>query len=304
MEKTTLRVAFTGFWPGFDPADNFIVKALDANWELSSVPDVVFFSCFSMDHRRYPESLKVFFTGENFRPNRIECDHAISFELDEREGKDIRWPLYNLYFDPIFEPIVERRKKFCSMVVSNPKGRHRLDFFRALSNYKKVDSGGRTLNNVGGPVEDKMRFLGDYKFSIAFENAYYPGYTTEKILQAKKAGCVPIYWGNPDIALDFNPESFVNAHSFRSFSQCVEYIEYLDKDETVFARMQGESLLLGNAYTKYSDPERFSDWLNATVRSKGSRNRPYFFSWPLQKLNKARTVLIDLNGRSRFVGDI
>ena len=250
-----------------------------------------------------PNSLKVFFSGENVRPNRVECDHAISFELDEHGGRDLRWPLYNLYSDPRFEPIVERREKFCSMVVSNTASRQRLDFYRALGKYRGVDSGGRALNNVGGPVKDKMEFLRGYRFSIAFENAYYPGYTTEKILEAKKAGCIPIYWGNPEIALDFNTNSFVNAHAFRSFSQCIEYIEYLDRDDAAFKKVQEQPLLRGNEYTKYSDRGRFRGWLNEVVASKGRKIRPYFLSRPVQKLNAVKTRLIDLYGRSHFIYD-
>jgi alpha(1,3/1,4) fucosyltransferase len=30
-----------------------------------------------------------------------------------------------------------------------------------------------------------------------------PGYVTEKLFHAKAAGCVPIYWGAPDVELDF-----------------------------------------------------------------------------------------------------
>lgn len=298
-----LRLAFTGFWSDLKQNDNFITNSLDCKYELSSDPQVVFFSCFDMRHRAFPNSLRVFFSGENVRPNRVECDHAISFELDERGGRDIRWPLYNLYSDPRFEPIVEPREKFCSMVVSNAASRQRIDFFQALSKYRSVDSGGRTLNNVGGPVKDKMEFLRGYRFSIAFENAYYPGYTTEKILEAKKAGCIPIYWGNPEIALDFNTDGFVNAHAFRSFSQCIEYIEYLDRDEGAFRKVQEQPLLRGNGYTKYSDRDRFRDWLNAVVASRSRKLRPYFLSRPVQKLNVAYTRLIDLLGRSHFIYD-
>jgi len=299
-----LRIAFTEFWLGFDPADNFITRMLDRSFELSSEPDVVFFSCFDSRHRKFAKSLKVFFSGENVRPNRTECDHAISFELDERGGRDIRWPLYNLYLDPRFEPVVERREKFCCMVVSNAASRHRIDFFKALSRYRPVDSGGKALNNVGGPVKDKLDFIKGYRFCMAFENAYYPGYTTEKILEAKKAGCIPIYWGNPEIARDFDADSFVNATSFPSFSSCIESIEALDRDEGAFRRMQERPLLPNNQYTKYSDPLRFRGWLNEVVSSKPRRGRSYLFSWPVGKLNAFKSRAVNLYGRSRFRNDL
>jgi hypothetical protein len=300
---TPLRLAFTGFWKGFEPTDNFITKLLDRNFEISTNPQIVFFSCFDLEHRKYPDSLKVFFTGENMRPNSLDCDHSISFELDERGGKNIRWPLYNLYSDPRFEPTVEQREKFCCMVVSNINCKHRLDFYHALAKYRKVDSGGRAFNNVGGPVKNKMDFLKAYKFCIAFENAYYPGYTTEKILEAKKAGCIPIYWGNPEIALDFNIESFVNAHAFRSFSQCIEYIAYLDRDEAAFSRMQMQPLLRDNSYTKYSDPQCLKAWLGEIMASRPKRGRWLSIIRPIQRVNEVKTKIVDWRGRAHFIND-
>ena len=63
------------------------------------------------------------------------------------------------------------KRKFCAFVVSNSNANGiRRDFFETLSEYKKVDSGGRYLNNVGGAVKDKIEFCSQHKFTIAFEN--------------------------------------------------------------------------------------------------------------------------------------
>ena len=77
------------------------------------------------------------------------------------------------------------------MLVSNPNSKERINFFNALSKVKKVDSGGRYLNNIGYVVEDKMALIKDYKFVFAFENSSFPGYTTEKILEPLIANCIP-----------------------------------------------------------------------------------------------------------------
>lgn len=80
-------------------------------------------------------------------------------------------------------------RKFCSFVVSNSQFSDplRKRFFERLCKYKKVDSGGRYLNNIGGPVRDKLAFCRGYKFNIAFENSSVDGYTTEKIMEAYAA---------------------------------------------------------------------------------------------------------------------
>ena len=85
------------------------------------------------------------------------------------------------------------------MLVSNPNAKEGIDFFNALSVVKHVDSGGRHLNKIGYSVDNKMEFIKDYKFVIAFENSSYPGYTTEKILEPLVAGCIPVYWGSPAV---------------------------------------------------------------------------------------------------------
>jgi len=48
-----------------------------------------------------------------------------------------------------------------------------------------------------------------YKFVIAGENAIFPGYVTEKILNALLANTIPIYIGAPDIFEVVNPERII-----------------------------------------------------------------------------------------------
>ena len=65
-----------------------------------------------------------------------------------------------------------------------------------------------------GIVGDKFEVLKNYKFAIIFENAIYNGWITEKIIDALYAGCVPIYWGAPEIT-DFIPEgAFIDFKKF------------------------------------------------------------------------------------------
>ncbi len=59
--------------------------------------------------------------------------------------------------------------------------------------------------------DDKIAYLRQFKFNLCPENSNNKGYVTEKIFEAVKAGCVPIYWGNegypePDI---LNPKAIV-----------------------------------------------------------------------------------------------
>ena len=50
--------------------------------------------------------------------------------------------------------------------------------------------GGKCMNNVGGRVFDKKKFLSKYKFSIAMENSDGDGYLSEKIIDSFLSGTI------------------------------------------------------------------------------------------------------------------
>jgi hypothetical protein len=54
----------------------------------------------------------------------------------------------------------------------------------------------------------------DYMFALCPENSMYPGYYTEKVPESFAAGCIPIAWADQNIAIDFNPGSFINLADF------------------------------------------------------------------------------------------
>ena len=66
-----------------------------------------------------------------------------------------------------------------------------------------------------GEIKIKLPILREYKFSICFENAIFGGYVTEKIIDSIFAGCVPIYFGAPDITRYIPEGCFID---FRDFS--------------------------------------------------------------------------------------
>ena len=99
-----------------------------------------------------------------------------------------------------------------------------------------MDCGGKVRNNIGYLVPDKIAFLMDYKFNIAFENESYPGYTTEKLPESFIGNTVPIYWGNPLIDKEFNAGAFINAHEFRNLDQVVEFVVELDRNDLLYRK--------------------------------------------------------------------
>jgi hypothetical protein len=152
--------------------------------------------------------------------------------------------LYDGYYDLVRPKIIEEsmsNRKLCNFVASNGNCQERNQFVQQLSKYKKVDCGGRWMNNLGYVVEDKRKFQSEYKFSVSFENNAYrpqhPGYTTEKIMEPMTVNSIPIYWGNPKIDLEFNTKSFVNFYDFKSEKDMIDYIIELDKDDSKYLEM-------------------------------------------------------------------
>ena len=240
-----IRINFVDFWPDIDKKDNYFYNILKEYYNViidTKKPEILFFSVFGSEHLYY-SCKKIFFTGENKRPNFSSCDFAFSFDYNNRNNH-FRLPLYSLFIDdhklkesiekikPIEElrEIWTKKNKFCSMVVSNPRATERIEFFKRLSKVKQVDSGGRVLNNVGGRVKDKVQFISEYKFVISFENEIYDGYTTEKMIEPIFKDCIPIYWGNRLVHKDFNPKRFINYHDFKTEEDLFNKLLEIDKN--------------------------------------------------------------------------
>lgn len=241
-------------------------RIMSKHWalQLSDDPEVLFYSNYGDQHMQYT-CLRVFVSAENVRPNFSVCDYAFTFDYPITR-RNYRLPLYrrcreykDLLLERDVDEIIAQKRKFCSFMVSNRKAKERIQFFEKLCEYQQVDSGGRFMNNIGGPIEPgrqiKTSWLQNYKFNIAFENTSFPGYTTEKILEAFVSGTIPIYWGNPLIELDFNPKAFVNCHDFNTFDEVVEHVKEIDQNESLYKAYLRQPILSGGVETEFCQEE-------------------------------------------------
>ena len=265
--KKTIKIYFVDFWNGFIPEDNFFINRLQVYYTviIDSTPDYLFYSLNGSENLKYNNCIKIYFSGENDVPDFNLCDYALAFHHITFEDRYFRLPLYTLYkcFKDVSDSEINLldqssllNRKFCNFIVSNSKGADpiREEFFKKLCKYKKVDSGGRFLNNIGQAVSDKLEFIKDYKFTIAFENSSSSGYTTEKLIEPMVASSIPIYWGNPKVHLDFNKKSFVFVNDFVDMDEAIQEIIYLDTNDEAYLKMLSEP--------HYSlGQNKFQDWL-------------------------------------------
>jgi hypothetical protein len=261
--KIELKINFTDFWGGFDKTNNFFYNLLIEKYNvlLSEKPDILFYSVYSSDHIKY-NCTKVFYTGENQRPDFILCDFAFSYDYSS-SNRNYRLPLYALYGDVTklinrkvnAKEILDQKTKFCCFIVSNDACKIRNDFFINLSKYKPVDSGGRLFNNIGGLVENKLEFIRDYKFVIAFESKSYPGYTSEKVFEPLTQNCVPIYWGDPLVGNDFNTNCFINCHEYPSFQEAINRVIEIDSNDELYLQYISEPAFVNDELNEFVKKE-------------------------------------------------
>lgn len=236
---------------------NYLYRLLHQMYELevSEDPEILLYGPFGQEFLRY-KCLRVYYTGENTRPNLKQCDYAFGFDYSTNP-RHFRFPDYAAYvnLDSLVakvdaQCIAESKSAFCCFIYSNPLPQERIRFFQALSRYKRVDSFGRVLNNMSDAVrgdryatdwqDTKLRWMSRYKFAIVFENESYPGYVTEKLAHAMLSNCIPIYWGSPLIHRDFNARSFINCHAYRSFDDVVDRVIAIDTDDDLYRQILGE----------------------------------------------------------------
>lgn len=278
--KPRVRINFDDFWHPKEvkyitgnPIYLLLSKRFDL--ELSDNPDFLIYSSFGINFLKY-NCVRIFYAGENVRPNFSECDYAFSFDYPITE-RNYRLPLYKIYWED-FEKLNNRRtdvdrildenRKFCNFLYSNVWAPERVDFFLKLQKYKQVDSGGKVLNNLGYFVDAKLAFLGQYKFTIAFENSSYPGYTTEKIMHPLIVNSIPIYWGNPLIARDFNPDAFVNCHDFENFDEAIERIIEIDTNDDLYRQYLNAPAFPGNVENEYVNEDNILDRFEVIFASR------------------------------------
>lgn len=311
--KRKVRLDFCNFYQKFNKNDNIWYNLLSERFdvEICDQPDFLIYGCYGQEHKLH-SCVRIFHHGESDLPDYRECDYSVaSVKVDD--PRHLQFPSYLLLTwygiameqavkkNDDVEKIMAAKTKFCSFIVSGykkHKNHNRVAFFQKLSKYKKVDSGGKVLNNIGGTVPPgsfgKIDFLRQYKFNICFENRSFPGYTTEKIFEPFAARCMPIYWGNPLIHEEFNPKSFLNYFDFPNEDALIEKIIELDQDDSKYMEYLRQPYFYNDQPNKYCNRERILDFFEKifttriTPVAQAGRNKKFSFGrlfgrWKLVK---------------------
>jgi len=80
-----------------------------------------------------------------------------------------------------------------------------------------------------GEIADKLAALRQYRFCLVFENCIFDGWVTEKVIDAFVAGCIPVYWGAPDITDYVAENCFIDIRKFKNFSELNVFLNNIDE---------------------------------------------------------------------------
>lgn len=204
--------------------------------------------------------VNIWYTGENQRPPFGSWDGYFSFEIDKMRGKNVYWPqawLATNFLDKELKqtpwnstildvekstkrrPYSNRRKPKFAVAFLGKLHPSRLHLLKAMSHIGKVDIYGIASRK---PVESKIEIARNYRFIICPENDLYPGYVTEKAIEAYVSTCIPIYSGLDPLQI-LNPKAIVNFANILDESVLIEKVSNLNRIQNEYEETFTEPIL-------------------------------------------------------------
>jgi hypothetical protein len=227
-------------------------------------------------------ALNIWCTFENRRPPSQGFDLTLTFDKDDFDATNLYLPLLYHYlkidselrYTPKHDVIqsdclnsrnvgrdkISKKVGFVSAFINNPQPT-RLKAINKLSKIARVEVFGRSVSRY---VPDKIGTAEKYWFNLCFENDLYPGYVTEKVLEAWLSFSIPLYWGIDECEI-LNPSAIVNLHDFDSMEDFVEYISNLYKDQDRMLEMIRQPILKKGITT-----EALTEFIKAGLELKAS----------------------------------
>ena len=136
-------------------------------------------------------------------------------------------PFKNLYFYTYPNPVLKytcnssfNQRKLCCAIATKKRNwfsnsslyQFRNRFLSRLAN-NGIDLFGKNWGRKDkslGPIDDKFKVLGNYRFTIIIENSITDNFVTEKIFDAFSTGTVPVYYGAKNIRNIIPKSTFIS----------------------------------------------------------------------------------------------
>lgn len=256
IEKFSNNIELINWWNHGDDKSKSIFEEL---FNETNIDNIKIYSVFGEPlFTKESNTLYIQYSGESDykSPSLFDINFIPTADIQENV---IIFPhaYYHILFNKldINKLITQRKlnkkpKKFCLFAVSNGSCKQRNEIFTTLSNYKKVDSCGKFMNNIGELCPDNHdsnsfhEYISNYKFMICFENTSKPNYFTEKLINAYYNETIPIYWGCANIADYVDVKSILYLspnYSNNELNELIDKIKYLDTNESAYKEMYERS---------------------------------------------------------------
>jgi hypothetical protein len=115
----------------------------------------------------------------------------------------------------------------------------RLHAIEYLAKIGKVDVFGQSARNQ---VKNPSVVAKNYRFILCFENDLYPGYVTEKPLEAYIAGAIPLYYGLDQLNY-LNQTALINLANFKNLTEWADQVKKINNNDRIFKNIYEQPIL-------------------------------------------------------------
>ena len=106
--------------------------------------------------------------------------------------------------------------------------------------------------SIPSDVRRKREVMNLFKFALCYENCAFPGYVTEKIFDCFLAGCIPVYFGAPDITDFVPPQAFVDYRQFGNYADLDQFLREMTESNARIYLDAAREFLASSAFDKFT----------------------------------------------------
>lgn len=114
---------------------------------------------------------------------------------------------------------------------------------------------------------NKLDTIRPYRYGLCIENAQFPGYVTEKIIDCLVAGVIPLYMGAPDVDHYIPSGSYIDLRKYVDWEALLADLQAMPEDRAMAMIKCGQDFLHSEQGRRYSY-EGFAEFMQSIVRAE------------------------------------
>lgn len=193
---------------------------------------------------------------------------------------------------PAFETVPFAEKKLLVHISSNKRAAHpkelyteRLASIRYFETHHPDDfdlfgigwdrDPNEQFRSYRGKIDHKWNVYPHYRFALCYENIRdEPGYVTEKMFDAMRVGCVPIYWGANNIENYVDKDAFIDRRQFADNAELARFLYAMTEEEHRRYLRASEDYLQGDRFKLFL-PQHFAHRIIDMLNLADGVNQPH-----------------------------